>query len=129
MKKVVFILLAFIVSHTALYAACMEIPFLLALEQSKIQEYKALDKELAEAIKEITKEIKRGHQEIEANSRDTLQDIETLNKQSLLLKEEILHNQVYINELNSILIDAIGESASIKTGKKSLNIIKKELSK
>lgn len=129
MKKICIlgILAPFIFIQIA-WGFCADLSAIKIREDLNIKNYDELDKQLAGVIEEITKELARGRG-IENASIETLTHIQALKQKYLLLEKEILFNQEQINELNSILIDMIGENANVQSGKKSIESIKRELFK
>lgn len=123
----IFVGVFFITTNILNAAICVDESQISSALSKKKEEYKKLDRELADEINKITVEMNRGHNEIEVKSLETMMKIEELKKRYLLLENEILFNQENINELNSILVDMVGENANLKTGKRSLESIKREL--
>jgi hypothetical protein len=99
------------------------LPFIM---QAVIMEYKMLDMLLAEeTIGNIVKKIDKSHNELEKDSKTILENTRRLNKEYYVVEQDILHNQILINELQSLLTDAIASSAEAEKSKNSLELLKK----
>jgi hypothetical protein len=83
-----------------------------------------LDESVAKEIRKIKEKIKESHNKLEKDSKTVLENIRKLNKEYYILEQDILHNQVLINELQSILTDTIASSAEAQKSKNSLDILK-----
>jgi hypothetical protein len=89
-------------------------------------DFEILDKTLAEeTIKNITNKIKKSHNELEKDSKTILENTRKLNKEYYIIEQDILHNQILINELQSLLTDTIASSAEAKKSKNTLEMLKK----
>jgi hypothetical protein len=86
--------------------------------------FKLLDEATAQMIKQVKEKIKKSHDEFEKDSKTTLENTRRLNKEYYVLQQDILHNQILINELQSLLTDTIASSAEAQKSKNSLDILK-----
>lgn len=135
MKKTVFTLTVFLLFCSDLTAACYGYTGcedMIQIEmygQNAQGEFEQLDQEVAREIDKIKEKIKESHDELENDSKTILENTRKLNREFFVMEQNILHNQIIINDLQNLVIDAIGSSTEVKSGENSLEFLKKEFDK
>jgi hypothetical protein len=106
---------------------CEDMASIMLKANQEVGNFKKLDQETANEINKIKNEVKEKHDDVEEDSKTILENIRKLNRQYYIVEQNILHNQILINELQNIVIDAVSTSTEAKDGKNGLKILKRKL--
>jgi uncharacterized protein YaaN involved in tellurite resistance len=110
-------------------SGCLDAATIPPMGTSTEEFFHGLDEKVANQIDKIKEKINESHAELEKDSKTILENTRKLNRRYYIVSQDILHNQILINELQSLLTDAIASNAEAKKGKNALDVLKQGVEK